>query len=136
ADSIKDVEARGDGGPLTIAHPDKLTWAVATNGANEIRVTYRVTGADIEQANGQPKRAHLSGPANLMYVVARKGEPARIHFDLPEGWKIANSLDPAPDLPNGFDAPTYDVLADAPSEMGDFAEDGFTVRGAPHRIVL
>jgi predicted metalloprotease with PDZ domain len=35
-----------------------------------------------------------------------------------------------------FKAPTYDVLADAPVEMGDFAEEEFQAGGKPHRVVL
>src|SRR5690349_19973710 len=86
-------------------------------------------------ADGKPERGHISGPEPYLYVVGRKTEPAELRFvDAPADWKIACSLDPSG--PRGYYAPKYDVLADALVEMGDFAEDTFNVRGAPHQIVL
>src|SRR3989442_984803 len=79
-----------------------------------------------------------------------------------ESWSVAASLDPAgkrtehinaQNIKNGqdlqsaggaatewamvrFSAPNYDVLADSPVEMGDYAEDDFVSRRVPHKIVL
>lgn len=137
AANVAEVTAENDRGQvLTVAHPDKLTWSVVTGGAKEVRIKYRIANADVVAVEGKPKRAHLSGPRSLMYVADRKKEAVRLILNVPEGWKITNSLDPVPGTKNTYTAPNYDVLADAPSELGDYAEEDFLVRGVPHKVVL
>ena len=152
--------------PLKIYHPDQNTWEIGANGANLIHVQYTVKNVDAQEKDGAPQRAHLTGPRTYLYVVGRKAEPVALSLAPPAGakvWKIATSLDPAvhgdfftnvggPDVPQdfltkittstseptvrSFTAPTYDVLADAPVEMGDFTEEHFEAGGKPHSIVL
>lgn len=148
AANIAGVEAKDDkGASLVVSHPDKLTWEVATNGVKEVMITYRVTNADLQEADGKPKRGHITGPRTYLYVVDRKTEPVRLSLAAPSEWKIATSLDPDTSGSRGgggaqsvsvptFSAPNYDVLADAPVEMGDYAEDNFEVKGVPHKVVL
>lgn len=145
ASSIMDVTAQSkDGKALDVTHPDKQTWEVSTHGVTEARIRYHVNNSDLVMVDGKPKRAHLSGPRSYFYVVGRKNERVEALVIMADaGWKVATSLDgdDTPRLgPAGatyhFRAPNYDVLADAPIEMGDFAEDTFEVRGVPHRIVL
>ncbi len=109
------------------------------NGATTVVFTYRVKNAETVAAEGMPKRAHLFGPFTYMYVVGQKHQPVLLTVRAPAGFKIATSLDPqSPVTPGsgtdateavGFWAPNYDVLADAPIEMGNYAEDNFQVRG-------
>lgn len=145
AANIADLSAtNAQGSPLTITHPDKLTWEIDTKDADKVRVTYAVASSDVQTVDGKAKRAHISGPRSYLYVVDRKQEPAELRVVAPDGWKVATSLDPAkrPSVSNAgstistFTAPNYDVLADAPVEMGDFAEQNFTVRGVPHKAIL
>jgi predicted metalloprotease with PDZ domain len=143
ASRIADVKAESQqGNSLNVSHPDKLTWSVSTAGVKEIKFSYKVTGADLVSVDGKPKRCHIAGPSTYMYVVGRKTEPARLAIREPAewGWKAICSLDPAPGISGQFghlfDAPNYDVLADAPVEMGDYAEADFTVRGVPHKVVM
>ncbi len=136
ASRISDVEVATESGtPLTVTHPDRLTWEVAPSRSGPIRVSYKVGEVDIESAGGTPKRAHLSGPRTYMYVVGRKTERTRLVLHTPSTFKVACSLDPG-EVPGTFTAPTYDVLADAPIEMGDYPEDNFEVRSVAHKIVL
>src|SRR5579871_296510 len=94
AASIADVSAATlDGRALALTHPDKLTWTVETQGAKEIRVTYHVKNSDIEAVNGQPKRAHISGPRTYMYVVNRKTDPTFLMVNAFPEWKVATSLE-------------------------------------------
>lgn len=130
---------------LEVTQPDKLTWEVATNGAKTIHFSYTTNNSDVQMADGKMKRAHISGPRTYMYVVGRKTDPVLLSLSTPIDWKIATSLDPATDpdrvepqseVRHAYSAPNYDVLADAPVEMGDYAEENFEVRGVPHKIVL
>ncbi|HLK58211.1 MAG TPA: hypothetical protein VKU00_16720, partial [Chthonomonadaceae bacterium] len=70
----------------------------------------------------------------------RKTDPTFLMVNAFPEWKVATSLDPAalearPTM-HGFLAPNYDVMADAPVEMGDYAEKNFTVKGVPLKVVL
>jgi len=133
--------------PLLVYHPDQNTWEIAAHGAPSLSVQYTVKNVDLEAVDGAPRRGHLTGPRTYLYVVGRKAEPVALSISDPPGakvWRIATSLDPVEGTANpgtfgtvhDFAAPSYDVLADAPVEMGDFAEDMFTAAGKPHYVVL
>jgi len=149
ATNVSDVSAKDEEERiLTVAHPDPNTWGISAHGAGTISVKYTLRGADLEQVDGIPKRGHISGPRAYMYVVGRKSEPVELDLITPAAaktWKVATSLDPietvaptseSPPAVYQFSAPTYDVLADAPVEMGDFGELTFNAAGKPHRLVL
>jgi predicted metalloprotease with PDZ domain len=147
AANIADISAEdGLHKPLKIYHPDQNTWEIGANGADLIHLRYTVKNVDASETAGVPQRAHLTGPRTYLYVVGRKAEPAALSLATPAGakvWKIATSLDPmeraAPasePTVHSYTAPSYDVLADAPVEMGDFAEERFEFGGKPHSVVL
>lgn len=147
AQNITDLSAEdGNHKPLKIYHPDQNTWEIGANGASLIHLQYTAKNIDAQEIDGVPKRAHLTGPRTYLYVVGRKAEPVALTLATPPGakiWKIATSLDPAESASGasepavrGFTAPSYDVLADAPIEMGDFAEEKFEAGGKPHSVVL
>jgi predicted metalloprotease with PDZ domain len=132
---------------LRTYHPDQNTWEIAANGAKTVSVQYTVKNVDLEEANGALRRGHISGPRTYMYVVGHKADPVELELVTPSNakvWNVAISLDPASEGANSADAakvrryiaPTYDVLADAPIEMGDFAEERFMAGGKPHSAVL
>ena len=145
--NIADISAEdGQHKPLKIYHPDQNTWEIAANGADLIHLQYTAKNIDAVETDSRPNRAHLVGPRTYLYVVGRKAEPVALSLATPSGakvWKIATSLDPAESVAqasesalHGFTAPSYDVLADAPVEMGDFAEERFEAGGRPHSVVL
>jgi predicted metalloprotease with PDZ domain len=149
ATSVADISATDPNQkPLRIFHPDPSTWEIAANGVHAVHVKYTVKGADLEEAGGVPRRGHISGPRAYLYVVGRKGEPVELDLPAPPGakvWNVATSLDPLPlsshptvqsPSERHFKAPTYDVLADAPVEMGDFVEERFEAGGKQHSVVM
>jgi predicted metalloprotease with PDZ domain len=148
AANIADLSARdGSHKPLRTYHPDQNTWEIAANGAKAVSVQYTVKNVDLEEANGAPRRGHISGPRTYLYVVGRKAEPVELALATPPNakfWNVAISLDPVSEGANSADAarvrrytaPSYDVLADAPIEMGDFAEERFEAGGRPISVVL
>jgi predicted metalloprotease with PDZ domain len=147
AANISDISAEdGAHKSLKIYHPDQNTWEIGANGADLIHLRYTVNKVDAAETDGTPQRAHLTGPRTYLYVVGRKSEPVALSLATPAGakvWKIATSLDPVESgasasepTVHGFTAPSYDVLADAPVEMGDFAEERFEAGGKPHSAVL
>ena len=141
--------ATSTGKALKLTHPDANTWEVGANGANGIKLTYLVNNADVEAVAGVPRRGHIAGPRTYMYVVDRKTSPIRLSLHTPVGaklWNVATSLDPVgaqvtttggtPPATVEYSAPTYDVFADAPIEMGNFLQETFTAAGKPHYVVM
>jgi predicted metalloprotease with PDZ domain len=57
-----------------------------------------------------------------------------VRFVLPSGWKVVSALKETDD-PFIFSAPDYDVLVDAPTEMGTFDVRRFEVEGKAHYFV-
>lgn len=127
AGRIDNVIASAAGGPVVTEHPDKNTWSVNTAGLKTITLTY-----DLKQRVG--KTGHqVVGPGTYMYVVGRKTEKSYISFAVPPAWKVACPLDPAGD--GRWSAPNYDVLADAPTQVGEFTDEIVSVRGIPIHII-
>lgn len=148
AANIADLTADApDHRKLHITHPDQNTWEIAANGVKAVHVNYTVKGVDLEEEAGVPRRGHISGPRSYLYVVGRKAEPVVVALATPPTakiWNVAVSLDPAGDVVSPVDrmplrrytAPSYDVLADAPIEMGNFADERFEAGGKPHHVIL
>src|SRR6185369_10280305 len=63
-----------------------------------------------------------------------RDEPSTVHFAIPKGWKIITALKDTND-PMTFTAANYDVLVDAPVEIGNFDVTRFEVEGKPHYLV-
>jgi predicted metalloprotease with PDZ domain len=70
-----------------------------------------------------------------MYPVDARPAPAQLRFtDIPAGWQIATALSSSSAYE--FSAVTYDLLVDAPVEIGAFAERDFDQGGGHYRVVV
>jgi predicted metalloprotease with PDZ domain len=129
------------GNALPMTKLDKQTWTVAASGT--VTVTYGIfwdeAGPFASQLNSE--HAFLNSAMLLMYVPDRRAEDTKIEFeDVPEGWRVAVELDAA-GVSTGhhalaYLAPSYDVLVDAPVEIGHFEEFRTEAGGKPIRIVV
>lgn len=128
-----------DGHALAWSQPDKQTWRVATGGAGEVRVRYKVFGNDLTGSFSQidPTHASLDGASIFMYVAGHQPDPVRLQVEAPEGWKVVSGYSLDPDERH-FQAPNYDRLVDTPIEISpavtveQFADHGKTFRVAVH----
>jgi predicted metalloprotease with PDZ domain len=109
---------------------DTFTWRVQTPNGGKVRFAYTFP---VNSNNGG---ALLEGPRYLMYVAGRKEEPHRIQYTGPKGCQFANSLDPWAGKKDAYQAPDYDVFADAPVTFGDIEWASYTAMGKPHKIVM
>jgi predicted metalloprotease with PDZ domain len=125
------------GKPLRVSRSDKQTWTI--EGQGEIRVEYLdywdEAGPFGTQLNAD--HAFLNLAMVLGYVPNRRAEESVVRFtDVPQGWRTAVEL-PAADGQQGYRAPGYDALVDAPVEIGpldmfQFQAAGRTIRVAIH----
>ncbi|MGH9504914.1 MAG: M61 family metallopeptidase [Terriglobales bacterium] len=125
----------GDGHPLPVQKLDKTTWHLRDT-AQGAEVEYEIfadqSGPFGAQLNTQ--HAFFNLAEILAYPVDARNVPVEVSFtDLPEGWHIATEIPAAGD---GFTAPDYDHMVDAPVEIGAFQESDFDQSGGHYRVVV
>lgn len=151
AHQVQDVKARAHGGQaVQVTKVDKQTWRIATSFGGRlgsVRIEYAVFWNEPGPFNSQLNSNHafLNLAMVLFYVPQRRAEDVRVEFgDVPQSWKIAVALKPAPSTHGTgpgrdfwtFLAANYDALVDAPVEIGTWEESRFEVSGARIRIVV
>lgn len=127
---------------------DKTTWRITTGASGgrplTVRVFYRVYANELatQTSHLDSTHAYFNGASLFMYaanVAGAKESPLRVRFQL-EGptanWRVASPLALQPDAAGWFTAPNYDVLIDAPTEIGTHQLFEFTVRNKAHRVAL
>lgn len=136
---IEDVRAEdGSGRPMRVERLGPRRFAVEPGVARTVTLRYRNARPSSRRNNRSyliPSAGLIDGPRSWMYLDGFKGEPAHVHFDLPEGWKIATALTPTFD-PKVFCASDYDHLVDCPTLVGHFFSWTFGHRGVPHRVCV
>lgn len=114
----------------------KQTWNVETKGVKEIKIEYDYQ-ADVlalNQAKIAKDFAFFTGIELFLQPEGHRNELSRVHFQIPQNWKLISALKETAD-PMTFVAENYDVLVDAPVEMGNFDSTKFEVDGKPHYFV-
>jgi len=136
---VQDFDVKnGAGGDLAWQKTSKNTWTVKTNGAKEIKATYRVYANELTVRTNEVNSDHAfwNNAATLMFVKGQLAAPSTITVNPYGDWKIATGLPQAAGSTNTFKAPNFDVLFDSPFEVSNFTEFDFTVEGKPHRLVF
>lgn len=131
---FKITDANGKTLPHTMSR--KQTWNVDTKGVKEIKIEYDYF-ADVlalNQAKIAADFAFFTGIELFLQPEGHRDAPSRVHFQIPNSWKLISALKETAD-PLTFEAENYDVLVDAPVEMGRFDVSKFDVDGKPHYFV-
>ncbi len=144
--NVEEVKAAAGGRLLPIEKTTKNRWRIASDGAREVTLTYRVyshemtvrtnwVDADFALINGAPTFMTLAdapGAANPEYNRAHD-----VTIELPPAWRTSvSAMAEAPGgAPNHYRAPDYDTLVDSPIVAGNPAIHRFTVDGKPHLLV-
>src|SRR5581483_10759775 len=128
--------ADGKGRALGVARVDKQTWEVATGGARDVTLAYKVYANELSVQTSHLDATHGygNGTSLLVYVEGAKALPATLAITPPKGWHVDVAL---PEVGrNTFAADDYDALADAPFECGTHRREDFRAAGKPHRIAI
>lgn len=126
----------GNGKSLPHTMSRKQTWNVDTQNIKEIKVEYDYY-ADVlalNQAKIAKDFAFFTGIELFLQPEGHRDAPSRVHFQIPQSWKLVSALKET-ENPLTFAAENYDVLVDAPVEMGNFDAVKFEVDGKPHTFV-
>jgi predicted metalloprotease with PDZ domain len=139
---VESLVARSPAGdPLDIEHPRKNRWRIATGGAAQVRLAYRIYCREMSVRSNWVERdfAILNGAATFITLV----DPAtdthavaahEVALELPPGWPSSHSS-----LSRGagdrYRAEDFDQLVDSPILAGDLAVYPFSIDGVEHFLV-
>ena len=128
----------GDGKALKWSMLDKQTWRIEAPKADLISIRYRVYGFEQSVRTPHVDDTHaFFQPTNaLIYVVDQLDAPAMLRLLPFEGWKVACPLPKLKGEEHCYFAENYDILADAPVEMGTHEVYSFEVDGKLHEIAI
>jgi predicted metalloprotease with PDZ domain len=136
---IQDFAARdASGKELEWQKINKNTWRIQSSGASAIIVTYRVYANELSVRTNElnDRQAFWTPAALLMNVAGHLNAPATVKVVPFKDWQVATGLPAVPGQAHTFYAENFDVLYDAPFQVGNLTELRFEVRGVPHRIVI
>ena len=135
-DFAKNVQEFRANGP--VARLDDQTWSIATRGATNITVSYKVFGNDLSGTFSQldSRHANYNGGSIFMYVVGHKADPVKLKIQPPAAWKIVNGrMEHSGQTEWQF--PNWDTLIDTPTEIApDWTEDTFVIDGKKYHVMV
>ena len=137
ARSVQEFTATSaSGAALTVEKPQDNHWRIATGGAADVHVHYRllcqstfVTGSWVG-----PDFAVINGPSTFITTDDGSGPrqkgPYEVRFDVPAIWpQVATSLDQVSGQPHAYTADNYDLFIDSPIILGKVSEHSWDVPG-------
>jgi len=121
-----------------VAKVDKNTWRIRTEGAQTVRIAYRLHCFELTVRTNHVDATHafLNPSAAAVFVVGREDEPCSVRLQMPQGWRAWVAL---PFTEGAYRARDYDELADSPFELGSEGSHqsySFTAQGVPHELVV
>lgn len=116
----------------------KNTWRITAPRSAAITAAYRVYANDLTVRTNELNDTHAfwNNAALLMHPDGQLRSASTLRVVAPAGWRIATGLPLAAGRTDTYAAPNFDVLYDAPFEVGTFTTLSFDVNGVPHRIVI
>lgn len=136
--NIQDVVATtANDQSLTIDKLDKQTWRIACQGVSEFTLSYRVFANDLSGTFSQLNEQHgnYNGASIYMYLVDHKDLPIDLKLELPKNWRAICGASDNPEQTQ-FHFDNYDLLIDAPMEMGNFELESFDLDGLTYRVAF
>lgn len=122
---VRNFSARGDdGSELRWERADKDTWRVFSRGARRVTVGFDFLADNVSLDGSvlRPDFGFFNGTNLFVFPETGYDFPARVRFDLPDGWRVATELDGTED-PYLYTAADFHQLVDNPTFVGHFAID-------------
>lgn len=137
--NIPRISASSGKHELTVQKNAKNVWEVATGGASNFTVTYKVYAYEqtVRTSFLNDSRGYLNGASVLLYVDGLQDQPGELKIQLPRGWrKISTGLQRVGGKIRTFAFANYDILVDSPILLGNHEVHKFKVDGTPHEIAI
>ncbi|MCB1033770.1 MAG: hypothetical protein KDD47_08055, partial [Acidobacteria bacterium] len=140
ATHLRDLVARSPkGAELEVETTAPNRWRIATGGAKEVVVSYRLLceGSSVTTNWVSEDYAVINGPATFLTLAGDRPRPHDVRLELPPSWpRVATALPQVRvGLETRYRAADYDTLADSPILAGGLALREFEVEGSRHLLV-
>ncbi|MEH6308873.1 PDZ domain-containing protein [Olivibacter sp. CPCC 100613] len=139
----KNVEGFGakdaSGSLLDSRKVTKNTWRISTKGVKEVVVNYRIYAFEVSVRTSfiDASHAFLSPTGVFMYVDKQINRPSEVTIIPHKAWStISTGLMEKEGQPNTYIAENFDILFDAPIEIGNQDVFRFTAAGIPHEVAM
>ncbi|MBC7411438.1 MAG: M61 family metallopeptidase [Bacteroidia bacterium] len=134
---VEAVTATINGITVIVKKTNKNTWQVPTNGAKEIKFSYKVYANELSVRTScvNTDHAYINGTSVFMFIDKQQNIPYQVTIDKPTNWSTISTSLP---LKSGttYQATNYDQLVDCPIEIGNHTTFEFTASGTQHRVAL
>ncbi|MEM9025001.1 MAG: peptidase M61, partial [Bacteroidota bacterium] len=124
---------------LDVTQQSKNTWQVATNGATEVTVNYRVYAFELSVRTSFLDASHavVNGTSVFFYVDGQVDQPVTLEVRPDPSWKtVSTGLRNKEGATWEFEAVNYDELVDCPLEIGNHEVLTFSASGVQHEVAM
>jgi predicted metalloprotease with PDZ domain len=136
---VEAVTASAGTRAIAVAKSTKNRWKIATGGAPNVTLRYKVYSREMTVRNNWVESAFamLNGAPTFLTLVERAARPHEVRVELPSAWKkVETALEPVSGSPNTFRAPDFDTIVDSPIIIGNPLTREFTVDGKRHVVLF
>ena len=136
---VEAVTASAGTRAVNVAKSTKNRWKIATGGAANVTLRYKVYSREMTVRNNWVESAFamLNGAPTFITLVERAARPHEVRIELPAAWKrVETALEPVAGAANTFRAPDFDTIIDSPIIIGNPVTREFTVDGKRHVVVF
>lgn len=137
--SVEDVEATFNKKMLKVEKLNKNTWRVFSEKAKNVVVSYKVYAFEMSVRTSFLDASHgyFNGTSIFMFVDELKNESSNVTIHPYKDWKkVSTALPKTNDKGFVYSATNYDVLVDAPFEIGNHETFEFTAAGVLHKVAM
>lgn len=140
AKSVEGVTAKQSAKEVNIEKINKNTWRIASNNKSDIVVTYKVYAYEMSVRTSFLDASHgyFNGTSIFMTHQPAQKENSKVTINPYKDWKKVSTALPKAKGEKGFVyvAENYDILVDAPFEIGNHVTFNFTAAGVLHHVAM
>lgn len=139
AKSVDEVSATFNKKNLKVDKINKNTWRVFSDKAKEVVVSYSVYAFEMSVRTSFLDASHgyFNGTSMFMFVDELRNQPSKVTIYPYKDWKkVSTALPKTADKGFVYSATNYDILVDAPFEIGNHETFEFTAAGVLHNVAM
>lgn len=137
---VEEVKATQKNKTLSIEKINKNTWQITSDGKDNIVVTYKVYAFEMSVRTSFLDASHgyFNGTSLFMAYQPAQKNPSNVTIFPYKDWKKVSTGLPKAKGAKGFEytAENYDILVDAPFEIGNQVTFDFTASGVLHHVAI
>jgi predicted metalloprotease with PDZ domain len=139
AKTLESLTAEHGGKSLSARKINKNTWHILLEGAQQVKVKYRLYCFEVSVRNNFVNSAQgfIVGANTFLFPAGMLSTPSTIHIKPYKNWdKVSTSLDMVGNDPFIVHSPNYDILYDSPIEVGMQDVFGFDAAGVKYEVAM